>query len=362
METERCSICSLSQAKFSCSCALLSLPICETCLLSHLSTAGSHITVPLRPRVTATSETGNEVCDECGNRQADYFCLCSSSLRKFCRGCDYSHYQKAPHMVHFKHPMAGYQEVASGRMSIEAFHKKQFHINSLLLHLEEELSSFDAFVKSTEAEFLAVQEQIAAQKAEFLGDMQVQRVNLISAIGEVYQYIESKRYIETLEVVSYLDDSIVNGYLCPWLCDMRLFIGKTNIQPVLRALEELVEYELAGILLEKAEALPAFERNALALYTLPNLEKTYISIDKTVKIDNETAFCYIEKSTLLCCGGANSNLIYEADLQSGEIMYVASMSVVKGCVGIWNYQGQTVQCASTPLVSISLAITVLSSP
>ena len=341
METERCSICSLSQAKFSCSCALPSLPICETCLLSHLSTAGSHITVSLHPRVTATSLAGNEVCDECGSRPADYFCLCSSSLRKFCRGCDIPHYQKTQSRVHFKHPIIGYQGVVSSRMPIEQFKKKQFYINDLLLRLEEEVSSFDAFVKRAETEFSTLQQKIAAKKTEFLREMQTQREKLIAAIRDANQNIESKRYVENLEVISYLDDSIVHGHQYPWMNDTRLFIGNVKVQPIYQALEKLVDFEVGGILLEKAQAIPVFKEQTLTLYQ-HRLEQIPITLDLPLKTDIGTAYCYIGKWTILCFGGYNSNLVCEVNGQSGQVVQVSSLPTVKGFLGVWNYQNMSV--------------------
>jgi len=101
METSKCLFCRQAQAKFTYSC---SFPACEVCLITHLGTEGTHISVPIK-KAKSKPSAANEVCDECMKKPTVQFCLCSAPLRKFCDDCDFSHYQKARPMPHSKHPM-----------------------------------------------------------------------------------------------------------------------------------------------------------------------------------------------------------------------------------------------------------------
>lgn len=164
-----------------------------------------HIPVPLKKAVVglqALAAEGNEVCDECRGKPAVRFCLCGTPLRKFCEGCDFVHYQKAPLATHSKHPITAYPAVASGRIPIELFRQKQLYINDFQLRLSEELVQFDTFVRRIGEELDALLSKIAEKKDNLLRDLHTKRTELVASLNEIQQVIGVKRYAESFEIMT----------------------------------------------------------------------------------------------------------------------------------------------------------------
>jgi len=341
MEGAQCTLCHLAQAKFACSCSLPAILICAGCLADHIEAAGTHLPVPMQKKALLSGGPGNEVCDECRAKAAVRFCLCTTPLRKFCEGCDFTHYQKARHMTHSVHAISAYQSVASGKVPLETFRKKQFYINDFQLRIGEELVQFDTFTKQVEDEFGLLLAQITEKKEEILRDLQTQRVKLVAHLNEIQQIIENKRYAEFFEVATVLDEYILNGYSSLQGYSEKMFRGKLELQQIKDLLAQSVTYELdENSLLRGAFVdIPVLKGNTLRLYNGRSLQCKSITLSQNTNINNGTAICFIGADVVLCCGGDGHNDVYEVNIRSGDTRKVASTNTMRRWVGIWNYRG-----------------------
>ena len=288
---------------------------------------------------------GNEVCDDCRGKAAVNFCLCSNPVRKLCQDCDFSHYQKAPNTSHSKHPIAAYPTVA--RVTVETFRKKQQYISDLELHVGEELTKFDAFVSQTRDGFEALIGEVAALKEAFLHNLQAERVKLTNTLENIHQAIETKRYEESLEVKTNLDDYIVNGFKALRGYTLNMFTGKLELQGMRDLLSKaatftLAENHLFKEIISPMKDIPIIKGNSLRLYDSHTYQLTQRTLNQTPRIDQGTAYCYINENTVLCCGGTTHNDVYEVNVQNGIVNQVASMSLNRRWAGIFNWNGKYV--------------------
>lgn len=282
---------------------------------------------------------GNEVCDECRARVAARFCLCITPVRKYCEECDLNHYQKARHLTHSIHPMSAYREVISGRVPLESFRKKQLYINDLKHHIDEELVQFDAFKMQVENEFDVLISQITAKKEETLRDLQTLRIKLAGQLNEVQQIIEAKRYAESFEVISLLDDYILSGYSRSQGYSEKMFFGKLELEQVKGLLGNAVSYKLFDPNLLATIDIPVIEGNTLRLYNARTLQCSSLTLTLSTKINNGTSICSIGYEMVLCCGGNGHNDVYEVNIRTGNTLKVANTNLMRRWVGIWNYKG-----------------------
>ena len=344
MEAGLCSLCHRTQAKFACSCVIPATPICEVCIATHLGTEGTHMPVPIKkPQVIAPVPIqGNEVCDDCRGKAAINFCLCSNPVRKRCQDCDFAHYQKAPNTTHSKHPITAYSTVA--RVTVETFRKKQQYICDLELYLGEELTQFDTFVNQVKEEFEALIWEMTAMKETFLQNLLTERVKLTTALGNIHQAIETKRYEVSLEVVTNLDDYVANGFKDLQEYNLNMFTGKLELQGMRDLLSKAVTFTLTEnhLFEEIIYDIPVIKGNNLRLYDSNSYQLTQRTLSQTPRIDNSTAYCYIKGSTVLCCGGANHNEVYEVNVQNGTVVQAPSMHQKRRLAGIFNLNGKYV--------------------
>ena len=341
MKNRLCSVCH-RKAEYACSCVNPSMIICEMCREGHYQTAGRHNIVPYE-RPEPVPAANNEVCSLCMDRTAEFFCLCSTPIRKFCEQCDFAHYQKASLMTHSKHPIRAYQAVATGRLPVETFRKKQLYINDLQLCIGEELTQFDAFAKQTREEFDAVLNKVAAKKEEILRDLQTQRVKLASVLNDIQKVIAVKRYAEAFEVVTELDEYITEGYLTTAKYNLKMFTGKLNLAGISELLDKAVVYEFApNKLLEEANKtlIPVVNATSLRLFHPVTFQMTQVALSKATKINKHTAYCYIKADTILCCGGgggiySSHSEVYEINVKTGRVENAPNMNFARFDVGIW---------------------------
>jgi len=343
MEAGQCSLCHETHAKFACSCRFPTIPLCEGCIITHLGTEGAHMPIPIKKLASAgVPATGNETCDECRNRAAVRFCLCTTPLRKFCEQCDIVHYQKAPLLTHSKHPIVTYQAVATGRVPIETFRKKQLYINDFQLRIGEELTNFDAFMRQVEGEFDQALGKVAAKKEEIVRNLQTQRALLVSALNTAQQEIETKRYAEALIVATVLDEYLVNGYVTSAVYGQRMFAGKIELAGIYSTLEKAMTCELTpNVLQEKTEIhpIPVIKGNSLRLFHPITLQMSQLPLTQTTEIDQSSAYCYIGNDTVLSCGGGSGSSVhsevYEISIRTGRVERAPSMKSNRSWVGIW---------------------------
>ena len=346
MEAGRCSLCHQAQAKFTCSCVFPALPMCSACTLPHLETEGAHMPVPVQRQaapILPVQGEGNQVCDECRNRAAAHFCLCAVPLRKFCAGCDMTHYQKAPNQAHFKHPIAAYQTVASGKIPIEEFRRKQLYINDLQLRIGGELANFDEFARRVEGEFDALLEHIAAKKKALLQDLLTERVKIARVLNEIQHTIDTKRYSEACEVVTSLDELIVNGYLNPQLRDLTMFTGKMDLKGVRELLETSIAFTFSPDVLQENDVyIPLVKGNILRRYKDKSFEMTQLTLNQTTRIDNASSCCKISADVFLYCGGNSHNEVYEVNTLTGTVEKRANMISIRIWAGSSLFKGEYV--------------------
>lgn len=273
---------------------------------------------------------GNEVCDECKEKTAVHFCLCAVPLRKFCDGCELSHYQKARHLTHSIHPISAYQTVASGRVSVETFKKKQLNINDFLLRIEEELVKFDTFTHQVENEFEALIAQIAAKKEQILSDLQVLRGQFTADLNKMQKTIEAKRYLEESMPLD--------------LIDIKSLSGKLKLQGIYKLLEECITYEVLGntVLQNKEMDIPVIKGNSLRLFNPNTFQMTQRTLSQTTRIDHGTAYCFIGADSLLAIGGNDHNEVYEINISTGKVDQAPHMNSIRWYTGIFPYKGKVV--------------------
>lgn len=348
MEAGQCSLCRETHAKFACSCVLPSSSFCAVCIAVHLETEGAHMPVPIKKAQSKAPfpVQGNELCDECGRKTAACFCLCTTPVKKRCKDCDVFHYQKAESSTHSKHPITAYRAVAAGRVSLETFRKKQLYINDLQLRIGAELTQFDAFMRRVGEEFEALIEQVTLAKESLLQKLQCQRAKLTIALTAVQQTIESKRYEDSFEVVTALDDYLLNGYKDSREYELKMTTGKIEFQAMRDLLVKAVTFTLEeNCLLDEIVRImdiPVLKGNNLRLFNRETLQMTERILNQTTQINRCTAYCYIKNNILLCCGGETHSDVYEVNVQSGTVMQARSMNSIREFAGIFNLNGENV--------------------
>lgn len=339
MESGQCSICHQASAKFTCSCAIPSISICASCTLAHLESPGPHSPVPAPKPANAHIQGGNEVCDVCTAQSAVSFCPCLVPLKKFCKVCDSAHRQKTPGIDHFPYPIAAYEPVSSGRISVKEFSKKQRFIESFKLHIEEELTRFDAFAKQVEGEFEALLAQITVKKDAIMADLCIKRGQIEANISEIQSIIDAKRYAESFEVFTPLDDYIANGYTLKSDTYMDIFTLELNLQEIEPILDRAVSIKLLeGLFVQIDLDIPILNGNNLRLFNHKTLEMEARELSQPTRIDNGTAYCYIGPTTLLAVGGQYHNEVYEVNIHSGKVNRRANMAVIRAWMGIIYYK------------------------
>ena len=241
-------------------------------------------------------------------------------------------------MTHSKHPICAYQAVATGRVPIETFRKKQFYINDFQLCIGEELAQFDAFMRQTEAEFDAVLNKVAAKKEEILRDLQTQRVKLASVLNDIQEVIAAKRYAEAFDVVTELDEYITEGYLTTAKYSLKMFTGKLNLAGISELLDKAVVYEFApNKLLEEANKalIHVVNANRLRLFHPVTFQMTQVALSQAITVDPHTPYCYIRAGTILCCGGNNHSQVYEINVKTGRVENAPNMNSPRVGGEIW---------------------------
>ena len=296
-----CSVCQ-AQAEYTCSCGFPSFPVCAWCFPAHLEAPGDHALVPIQ--AASMLVVGNEVCDECEIAPAARFCLCTVPLRKFCKACNVSHYQKARRGSHSTHPMLAYESVTSGRVSIETFRTKQLYLNDIQARMWEELVLFDTFVKETDRAFSTLLTQITVKREAVLGDLQTNKAKLRTYLNAIQQTIQSKRYLESFEAVTVLDEYILSGYRSFHAPETKIFTGKMAFQEIFGLLEKCVSYEMQdSLILQESGHIPVLKGNLLRLFNRKTLHMSQLTLSHVTRIDYATAYCFLTPNTLLAVGG-----------------------------------------------------------
>jgi len=140
--------------------------------------------------------------------------------------------------------MLAYQSVASGRVPLETFRRKQQFINDFQLRIGEELTRFDAREKQISEEFDTLLQKVIVKKTEAIAELQTARAQLAAQLSEIQQTIEAKRYAESPEITTALDEYIVNGYLSTTAITVQMFTGRLELQGVEEMLEKVVTVEV----------------------------------------------------------------------------------------------------------------------
>lgn len=342
MEGVQCSVCSQSQAEFVCACVFPPFPVCSYCSPSHLEAAGVHSLVSIQALAAPVLVFGNEVCDICEIKPAVHFCLCTAPLPKFCKGCHLAHYQKV-RQVHSMHSMSAYELVTSGRMSVETFRRKQVYINDFQLRIWDELVQFDAFARRVEGEFSALIGQITDKKAAVLADLQRLKVKLTAHLSAVQQTIEAKRYIESFEVTTALDEYILTGYELLPLPEADIFSGRLELREISTLLENSVSFAVQESLIEQESGqIPVLKGHYLRLFHRKTLQMTQMTLSQTTRIDHSTAYCFLSPNTLLAAGGISHNEVYHINIRSGQVERAKSLNTNRWWTGLFPYKGKFV--------------------
>lgn len=339
MEGGQCAICQQSPSEFACSCVFPAFLVCSACLTTHFEAAGEHSIAPV-PAPGEQLIPGNEVCDDCQLAVAVRFCLCTQPLRKFCQGCDIAHYQKRRGVTHSMHPISAYEPVTSGRVQVEAFRSKQLYINDFQLRFWDELVQFDAFMRQVDSEFTALIAQITARKAAVLRDMQAIKDRLTVHLNEIQHTIESKRYIESFEVVTVLDECILRGYQSVSIPNVKLFTGKLELQAVYGAVERGVTYRTVDSLLQQeAGQIPVLKGHILRLFDRNSFQMAQMPLSQITRIDYATAYCFLTPNTLLAVGGMGHGEVYEINIRTAMVTRTANMNSNRWWTGVYPYRG-----------------------
>jgi len=328
-------MCGNSPCQFICSCILHSIPICERCITSHLNSGESHQIAHVQMKDPGSLGTLNpdQLCEECKRQVATRFCLCRFPYFKFCDRCDISHYKRAPRATHSEHPISECQAVLSGQVPVTTFRAKQIYISGLEAQLEQDIYEFDSFAKQVEEELTTLVGEVVAKKEAVLRDLADQRPKLIAAVKDAKRVIAEKRYLDTFEVSTYLDDRILNGYEHAVMKDLKIFTCQINSREML---DKLVQYELSTKLKEEIVLdLPVIKDQNIRLFSPIDLTMTQVTLSRITVIDDSTAFCFIGKHTLLACGARNvQGDVYEINIRTGLVTPRPNMPVNKRSVGI----------------------------
>jgi len=345
MEASQCSLCLTTQAKFACSCVFPAIPLCEVCLLPHLDTEGTHIPVSSRKQewIWPAPGEGLEYCEDCRAKPVFSFCLCSNPPKRRCEDCDTAHSQRTPQVYHSRHPIAAY--AAATRVPVETYRKKQQYISHFEFSIGEELPRFDAFVKQVKEELETLLGEITAMKESLLDNLQAERVKLVSALGEIQQAIEAKRYTASANITTYLDDYVETGYQDMRELDLEMFTGTIHLQEIRALLWKAVSfaqssYRLYYAVARPVNAIPVLRDNSLRLYDGETLQAAEIKLSQSTSICAGTAYCYIQDNVVLCCGGSAQNRVYEVNVQSGEVVQAAEMNQNREYAGIFKLKGE----------------------
>jgi len=293
----------------------------------------------------AKKSSSDGICEICRVTEATCFCLCGSSIRRYCVSCDSAHYQQTAYLTHSRHPISVYQSVVSGKTPIDVFRKKQLFINEFQRKISEELMNFDAFVGEISQGFESLVCEINAKKEKILRDLQIERGKLVAAMSAAQEVIDSKRYVDASEAVTSLDDYICNGYATGAVYDVKMFRGVLKLSEIRTLVEKSVSYEVFPKVLEGVgQDIPVINGGNLRLFNRRTLQRTELTlrptpkIDNTLKIDKWTAYCYISTEKLMCSGGSGRGDVYEVNVRTGEVNQLQSMSRVRALGGIWNYK------------------------
>lgn len=125
--------------------------------------------------------------------------------------------------------------------------------------------------------------------------------------------------------------------------EIGLFAGKSDLKAVIESLERAVTYEVFPEMLEQiSHDIPVIKNNLLRLYNRKTLQLTQLTLNQRTKIDTHSSYCYITDDTLLCCGGSQSNEVYEVNIRTGIVKRMPNMNYPRWIAGIWNYQGKCI--------------------
>ena len=113
MAEVKCGLCTVVSGACICTCSRPHLPLCSLCVLTHISTPGSHIIQPLpqaspsevRHRAGFTPTPANEFCSVCTSGMAESVCCCESTGIVLCGKCISTHTNKTISKVHIILPL-----------------------------------------------------------------------------------------------------------------------------------------------------------------------------------------------------------------------------------------------------------------
>lgn len=320
-----------------CSACQLSLSLCS-CSFPAASGLSGHTLTPNQRE----SPQGKERCEECG-AEARLFCLCGAPFRKICAECDLAHYQKAPFSTHSKHPISVYTDLITSKADFDAFLKKQLYINDLQSAFSQEMYRFDAFTQAVKQEFDLIIGKIVTKRDEIMQELRfVYRPRLEASLAAVQQTIERKRYVESLEIETFLDELLRNGYKSGLKFELNLFSGLVNMPKVEEIAQKSVICDIFPNPKLAYREIPVVKDNFLRLFNPKTLKMRELLLSQHTKIDKYSFYCYISDFTLLCCGGTWRKDVYEVNICTGSVVKGADMNYPRGVAGIWNYQGKWV--------------------
>jgi len=239
--------------------------------------------------------------------------------------------------------MLAYESVTSGRVSIETFRTKQLYLNDIQARMWEELVLFDTFVKETDRAFSTLLTQITVKREAVLGDLQTNKAKLRTYLNAIQQTIQSKRYLESFEAVTVLDEYILSGYRSFHAPETKIFTGKMAFQEIFGLLEKCVSYEMQdSLILQESGHIPVLKGNHLRLFNRKTLHMSQLTLSHVTRIDYATAYCFLTPNTLLAVGGIGHSDVYEVNIRSGTVERTANMNCTRWWTGVFPYRGQFV--------------------
>jgi len=345
-----CGLCSKSRATVMCVCRAPGLSLCSACTLTHLASVGTHV-IRTGPEAPLT----NEVCSTCKRVEALTICCCKSEGTMLCAACLSGHLEKG----------TGHQQVP---MQAKAYFRSPNYFDKLrarektisdgLKELEANLLIITDCEQILQSKTEAAIQEIIKYRENVLAELKVSREEAEHALVEARKQVAEHIYQDPYEPATQLTKSLWNFQsgnlkLFSYTLEGKYQVNISKSQPKLQQVliqppqswadeyeeEEEEEEEEEKIVSEESnESIPSpilyiIKPKTISCYNVvAGLYSRDIDLSRTIKVNQTTAYCFLDIGTLWVCGGSSpyTNFVYEIDPSSGEVSNRSSMLMSRG--------------------------------
>lgn len=339
--TDRCCICA-EVGETVCTCSSSPLLYCDRCAEVHQSTPAPH----------SFSVVSDLKCRECGEKTADFVCLCEAPGREVCEMCGETHRKRHSEKKHvFESKLVNF--IVRSEEERRRFLTRLTHFDRMETILKSNLTSIETCKQTVEKVTASLIEEISTWMSHKMQELDAIEHDMKLRIDSILTTIKDNKYTR-------LDrDNVLDGLMqIPGEMNGKLTVftynttNLPNVNNLKNAVNFVYESHKFDVFMEPEippiTSLPLIFYRNLRVFSLIDFRENTLKLRTKAHINDGSSLCHVSNNMVFVCGGEYPvhALVYVINLGDGSVGKHRDMMVARrfpglmaGENGVWIFGG-----------------------